>query len=87
MYFQNYFANTGCIKKADRFFNSNDLQAVVYSVDSYECFELMIRKNTRCFLETPCKFIIAKLSTRKLGSSSVLMMMTIRAYGSKAMQQ
>ena len=38
------------------------------------------------FVETPRKFIIAELSIRKLGSSSVLIMMKIRAYGSKALQ-
>ena len=39
------------------------------------------------FVETPRKFIIAELSIRKLGSSSVLiMLMKIRAYGSKAAQ-
>ena len=42
------------------------------------------------FVETPLKFIIAELSIRKLGSSSVLMiellaLMKIRAYGSKAL--
>ena len=35
------------------------------------------------FMKTPRKFNIAKLSIRKLGSSSVLIM---RAYGSKALQ-
>ena len=39
------------------------------------------------FVETPRKFIIAELSIRKLGSSSVLLaLMKIRAYGSKALQ-
>ena len=50
------------------------------------------------FVETPRKFIIAELSIRKLGSSSVLIisyslvysvllaLMKIRAYGSKALQ-
>ena len=39
------------------------------------------------FVETPRKFIIAELSIRKLGSSSVLIIpMKIRAYGSKALQ-
>ena len=41
------------------------------------------------FVETPRKFIIAELSIRKLGSSSVLVLlalMKIRAYGSKALQ-
>ena len=41
------------------------------------------------FVETPHKFIIAELSIRKLGSSSVLIKnnnMKIRAYGSKALQ-
>ena len=38
-------------------------------------------------VETPRKFIIAELSIRKLGSSSVLLaLMKIRAYGSKALQ-
>ena len=42
-------------------------------------------------VETPRKFIIAELSIRKLGSSSVLIivllaLMKIRAYGSKALQ-
>ena len=39
------------------------------------------------FVETPRKFMIAELSIRKLGSSSVLLaLMKIRAYGSKALQ-
>ena len=44
------------------------------------------------FVDTPRKFIIAELSIRKLGSSSVLIilvllaLMKIRAYGSKALQ-
>ena len=51
------------------------------------------------FVETPRKFIIAELSIRKLGSSSVLIiqmqivinsvllaLMKIRAYGSKTLQ-
>ena len=39
------------------------------------------------FVETPRKFIIAKLSTRKLGSSSVFLpLMKIQPYGSKALQ-
>ena len=50
------------------------------------------------FVETPRKFIIAEPSIRKLGSSSVLIilaekyqivllaLMKIRAYGSKALQ-
>jgi hypothetical protein len=39
------------------------------------------------FVETPRKFITAKLSIRKPGSSSVLLaLMKIRAYGSKALQ-
>ena len=39
------------------------------------------------FVETPRKFIIAELSIRKLGSSSVLLaLMKIQAYGSKALQ-
>jgi hypothetical protein len=41
------------------------------------------------FVETPRKFITAKLSIRKPGSSSVLIilaLMKIRAYGSKALQ-
>ena len=45
------------------------------------------------FVETPRKFIIAELSIRKLGSSSVLIimivllaLMKIRAYGSKALR-
>ena len=39
------------------------------------------------FVETPRKFIIAELSIRKLGYSSVLLaLMKIRAYGSKALQ-
>ena len=40
------------------------------------------------FVETPRKFIIAKLSIRKLGSLSVLLLalMKIRAYGSTALQ-
>ena len=46
------------------------------------------------FVETPRKFIIAEFSIRKLGSSSVLIilalvllaLMKIRAYGSKALQ-
>ena len=45
------------------------------------------------FVETPRKFVIAELSIRKLGSSSVLIilllllaLMKIRAYGSKALQ-
>ena len=52
------------------------------------------------FVQTPRKFIIAKLSIRKLGSSSVLIiiiistdedpnilaLMKIRAYGSKALR-
>ena len=39
------------------------------------------------FVETARKFIIAELSIRKLGSSSVLiMLMKIRAYGSKALE-
>ena len=39
------------------------------------------------FVETPRKFIIAELSIRKLGSSSVLIiLMKIRAYESKALQ-
>ena len=48
------------------------------------------------FVETPRKFIIAELSIRKLGPSSVLIiwlvlivllaLMKIRAYGSKALQ-
>ena len=44
------------------------------------------------FVETPRKFIIAEVSIRKLGSSSVLItlvllaLMNIRAYGSKALQ-
>ena len=48
------------------------------------------------FVETPRKFITAKLSIRKRGSSSVLIicvlldillaLMKIRAYGSKALQ-
>ena len=41
-------------------------------------------------VETPRKFIIAELSIRKLGSSSVLIILLalikIRAYGSKALQ-
>ena len=36
------------------------------------------------FVETPRKFVIAKLSIRKLRSSSLLM--KIRAYGSKALK-
>ena len=36
------------------------------------------------FVETPRKFIIAELSIRKLGSSSVLIILS--AYGSKALQ-
>ena len=38
------------------------------------------------FVETPRKFITAKLSIRMPGSSSVLIIMKIRAYGSKALQ-
>ena len=41
------------------------------------------------FVETPRKFITAKLSIRSPGSSSVdilLALMEIRAYGSKALQ-
>jgi hypothetical protein len=41
------------------------------------------------FVETPRKFITAKLSIRKPGSSSVLILlalMKIPAYGSKALQ-
>ena len=45
------------------------------------------------FVDTPRKFIIAELSIRKLGSSSVLIillvllaLMKIRVYGSKALQ-
>ncbi len=38
------------------------------------------------FVVTPRNFIIAKLSIRKPGSSSVLIMMKIRAYGSKALR-
>ena len=46
------------------------------------------------FVETPRKFIIVELSIRKLGSSSVLIilltvllaLMKIQAYGSKALQ-
>ena len=42
------------------------------------------------FVDTPRKFIIVELSIRKLGSSSVLIvllaLMKIRAYGSKALQ-
>ena len=39
------------------------------------------------FVDTPRKFIIAELLIRKLGSSSVLIiLMKIRAYGSKALQ-
>ena len=39
------------------------------------------------FVETPRKFITAKLSIRKLGSSSLLLALTkIRAYGSKALR-
>jgi hypothetical protein len=42
------------------------------------------------FVETPRKFISAKLSIRKPGSSSVLKILLaltkIRAYGSKALQ-
>jgi hypothetical protein len=39
------------------------------------------------FVETPRKFITAKLSIRKPGSSSglIIILMKIRAYGSKAL--
>ena len=37
------------------------------------------------FVEAPRKFTIAKLSTRMLGSS-LLALMKIRAYGSKALR-
>ena len=44
-------------------------------------------KDLFSFVETPRKFIIAKLSIRKLGSSSVLLaLMKIQAYGSTALQ-
>ena len=52
----------------------------------------MLHDNLTSFVETPRKFIIAELSIRKLGSSSVLIilvvllaLMKIRAYGSKAL--
>ena len=45
--------------------------------------EYQIRCN---FVETPRKFIIAKLSIRNLGSLSMVIIMKIRAYGSKALR-
>ena len=59
----------------------------------YVC--MVIFKLKYNFVETPRKFIIAKLSIPKLGSSSVLIIMSnalllalmkIRAYGSKALR-
>ena len=38
------------------------------------------------FVETPSKFITAKLSIRKLGFSALLALIKIRAYESKALR-
>ena len=72
----------------------------VSSVNAYKCHIInflsslyvcmAIRYIIVLFVETPRKFITAKLSIRKPGSSSVLIillaLMKIRAYGSKALQ-
>ena len=52
----------------------------------YDCMVNIILKCN--FVKTPRKFIIAELSIRKLGSSSMLLLalMKIRAYGSKALR-
>ena len=59
--------------------------------ESQENYKIIGTLYLSSFVETPCKFIIAELSIRKLGSSSVLIirlltLMKIRAYGSKALQ-
>ena len=74
--------------------NFNAIDVILGSFDRALLFKLisMNLKNIYTmyllsFVETPRKFIIAELSIRKLGSSSVLIiLMKIRAYGSKALQ-
>ena len=56
-------------------------------IDSQNLLFQQVVINFFSFVETARKFIIAELSIRKLGSSSVLIiLMKIRAYGSKALQ-
>ena len=62
-------------------------KAVKQSLLEFCCENVPTLLVTYNFVETPHKFIIAELSIRKLGISSVLiMLMKIRAYGSKALR-
>ena len=73
-----------------------EYRLVITKPEATNCFSINLQvftnNNQHNFIlvklvETPRKFIIAELSIRKLGSSPVLIiLMKIRAYGSKALQ-
>ena len=74
--------------------NLNIYSVIVYAVISFLYVCMVNTIYLFSFVETPRKFIIAELSIRKLGSSSMLIillivllaLMKIGAYGSKALQ-
>ena len=68
--------------------NELEMRNYIYFHEDFLMYDVQYSKTIKCVVR---KFIIVKLSICKLGSSSVLIvlivLMKIRAYGSKALQK